>query len=664
MNSGKLKSILLLSIAIIISPYLFAQTSEETNEDETLKLGLQILKRYFYEENKWYVAKPTVANDVRGLIDFIENPPVDTVINNLKKTSQDGQTYVFRLPENVSDSLKVEGYMAYPNLKKRITEIKIKLQKEFEKKQTNYPKENIAELEKKLNLLPKGKGIELFNNGTYKMPGNLIIPDVIPDSVMNSVSAFNRIIKIDSLREDYIEQKRIAFNDSVISVYTDSIKASYGEKMFDKEFSYQVKRLTDSVKVNNYNVLRLYNELVVKSVNDSIATILATLTDYADFIDSTQISFYNLSGTKSDIMLKSGNDRFSRVWLKNVQNDSLSMLVKSVGKRSVSMIIDDGATISRYKPKEKVDFNFKTLEKNISSLNKVGNLYQIETPWVIGGDGHLGFSQTYLSNWEKGGKSAIASLLVLKGFANYKRADAKIKWDNSGELRSGWMRPGGKDEEVQKNDDKFEITSRFGVSAFKKWYYSSEFNFNTQLFNGYKYPKAQFPNPISGFLAPSRMFFKVGMEYKPSKEFSVLLSPFTVKNVYVRDTSLFNQTKFGIDADDNSFWEPGLNADIYFKKSFKENISYETKYKMFVNYKKPFQKFDINWENNISVKLNEFINVRFLIHLIYDDDVKFAVYDDNNIKIGEKAKLQVKEYFSIGFTYKINHNVTHAKRIN
>jgi hypothetical protein len=131
----------------------------------------------------------------------------------------------------------------------------------------------------------------------------------------------------------------------------------------------------------------------------------------------------------------------------------------------------------------------------------------------------------------------------------------------------------------------------------------------------------------------------------------------------VRDTAKIDQTKFGIDANENSFWEPGLNADIYFRKSIKDNISYEMKYKMFINYKRPFQKFDLNWENNISIKLNEFINMRFLLNLIYDDDVKFPVYDANEVKIGETTKLQIKEFFSIGFTYKINHNVTHSKRM-
>lgn len=663
MNFDLKNTVLALFTVLIFSFQVAAQSAEKVEGDKTLDLGINILKRYFYEENNWYITKPAVAKDVKGLINFIEDDPIDTVVGNIYKSFSQKQTYVFRLPENVEDSLNVPGFYPYPLVEKRIKNIGAELQKEFEKKPVNVPPQMFENLDEKLRLVPKGEGMRLFANAVYKMPNDLIIPDIIPDSVLNSPAGFQKLVTIDSIRSVYIEQKRIHYNDSIKAAYIDSVTNTYGQKALEQAVNYQIKRLTDSVKVNNYNLLRLYNESVVNAVNDSISAVLGTLADYADYIDSVNVTIYNLSGNSSEIGLKNSDEKYSRFWLKNVQNDSLSVLVRNVGKRGMFMLIDDGVTISRYKPKETKDFSFKSLEKNISSLKSVGKPYQVETPWVIGGDGHLGFSQTYLENWEKGGQNAIASLAVLKGYANYKRADGKIKWDNSGELRNGWVKNGGEIKGLQKNDDKFEITSRFGVSAYKKWYYSGEFTFNTQLFNGYVYPKKEHPDPISGFLAPSRLFFKLGMEYKPSKDFSLLLSPITLKNVYVRDTTKYDQTKFGIDADANSFWEPGLNADIYFKKSLKENISYETKYKMFINYKRPFQKFDLNWENNISVKLNAFIDMKFLLNLIYDDDVKFPVYDANDVKIGETTKLQIKEFFSIGFTYKINHNVTRSKRM-
>jgi len=663
MYIDKVKTILLFIIILTISFQVTAQSSAKEDDDKALQMGIQILKRYFYEENHWYITKPDVAKDVRGLINFIEDDPIDSVVNNIYSSFSQKQTYVFRLPENVEDSLNVPGYYPYQLVKQRIDNIGVQLQKESGNNPVEISPALFTNLEEKLPLIPTGKGIQLFTDAVYIMPLDLQIPDVIPDSVINSPGEFEKLVRIDSIRAVYIEQKRVHYNDSIISAYTDSVKNSYAQKAFEQKYNYQVMRFSDSVKVNNFNVLRLYNESVVNAVNDSISAVLGTLADYADFIDSTKISMYNLSGNSSDISLKSGDEKFARFWLKNVQNDSLSVLVRSVGKRGMFMLIDDGVTISRYKPKETKEFDFRSLEKNITSLKTVGKSYEIETPWILGGEGNIGFTQTYLQNWKKGGQSAIASLIVLKGYANYKRADGLIKWENSGEFRNGWIRQGGKEQQIQKNDDKFELTSRFGVSAYKKWYYSGEFNFETQFFKGYEYPREVGEKPISAFMAPSRMFFKVGMEYKPNKEFSLLLSPFTIKNVYVRDTSLIDQTKFGIEADRKSFWEPGLNADLSLKKSIAKDISYETRYNMFINYKAPFQKFDINWENTFVMKLNNYVNMKLFVHLIYDDNVLFSVYNDNGDVIGEKTKLQVKEFFSIGFTYAIKHNVMHSKRI-
>ncbi|TNF45299.1 MAG: DUF3078 domain-containing protein, partial [Bacteroidetes bacterium] len=463
MNFHKVKSLLLLlSVVTLFTFRVTGQSSDNEDDNQTLEMGIQILKRYFYEDNQWYITKPSVAKDVKGLINFIEDAPIDTVISNIFNSFSQDQTYVFRLPENVEDSLTVPGFYPFPQVQQRITIISKELEKEFENRQVQVPASLLTNLDTKLKLIPEGKGIQLFTQSIYSMPADLQIPEVIPDSVLNSAEKFQKLVRLDSIRTVYIEQKRINYNDSIKAVYVDSLTNVYGRRAYQEELNYQIKRFSDSVKVNNYNVLREYNEAVVNSVNDSISLVLETLAQYADFIDSTRITMFNLSGNSAEIGLNSGSERFSRFWLKNVQNDSLSVLVRSVGKRGMFMLIDDGVTISRYKPKETKDFDFRSLEKNISSLTSVGKSYEVQTPWVIGGEGNVGFSQTYLQNWKKGGQSAISSLIVLKGFANYRRADGHIKWDNSSEFRNGWIRPGGKEEQLQKNDDKFEFTSRFG----------------------------------------------------------------------------------------------------------------------------------------------------------------------------------------------------------
>jgi hypothetical protein len=56
--------------------------------------------------------------------------------------------------------------------------------------------------------------------------------------------------------------------------------------------------------------------------------------------------------------------------------------------------------------------------------------------------------------------------------------------------------------------------------------------------------------------------------------------------------------------------------------------------------------------------------MQFMVHFIYDDNILFPIYGDDGVtKIGEEPKLQIKEFFSIGFTYKINKKVMRTRRV-
>ncbi len=663
MFSTKGKSILYILFFLFITPAVFAQDTKDAEEKEALENSIQLLKNYFSGDKNWQVVEPELGNNVNGLINFLEDQPIDDIIKQLNNAKLTQGNYVLRLPENVEDSLSVPGYVSAPMIEQHIEQIKVDYANEVRLHEIMVPTSVIEQAENEVVIIPEGKGIQLFIDSIYTLPDSLIIPEVIPDSLLNSPEQFNRLVRIDSVRNSFIENKRQVYNDSVKTVHINAMVRKYRQERYADGLDFRIERYKNSIKLSNYQILTDYNNLVTEQVNDTIKAVIDILAAYADFTDTTRIRIVNLAGESEDILLQNENERFSRVWLKNEQNDSLRVLVKNIDKRSISMLIDDGVTFSRFKEKETKSFDFETLKGNYGKFSKVGKSYELETPWSIGGEGNAGFTQTYLENWKKGGKSSLATLVVLNGFANYSRKDGKVKWENSGEIRSGWIRPGGDEAELQKNDDKLEIISRYGVSAFKKWYYSTELNVNTQFFRGYNYPKSDNPEPISAFMAPLQTYFKLGLDYKPNKDVSIFLSPLTLKNVYIRDTSLVDQTKYGVGENSKTFWEPGLNAEIRYKKNITENISYQTKYKMFINYQDPFKKYDINWENLFKMQLNSYVGMQFLVHFIYDDDILFPVYDSAGTQIGKEPKLQIKEFFSIGFTYKINKKVMRTHRI-
>ncbi|MDR2910613.1 MAG: DUF3078 domain-containing protein [Bacteroidales bacterium] len=654
----KVKYSAFILLFTVLTTDLFAQNSEEDNI-AVLNNVIETLRRYFTEDAYWYVTDSLVAENMNSLINFIQNEPVDTVLSRLNKyLKEPGFLFLTRLPENVADSLSIPGYYSNDRLNTDIQRINDELTAKY--KDTQADSINIDEIP---GIIKFGDGMKLFIDSIYIFPDSLIIPEVIPDTLLEDAESFTRLLNKDSLRAEYVEQKRLAYNDSIVKVFRESNQNM--QNSFEEEYRQQVKQLTDSVKLNNYSILKLHNDAAITAINDTIYSALTVLYDYANYIDSTKINIVNIAGDSYSLMLNTQDSNFNRVWLKNEQNDSLGVLVKNLDKRTIQMLIDDGVVISRFRRRGTRQFDFSSLNNNTVNLFDVGKRYVVETPWQLRLNTNVGFTQTHISeNWQKGGQSALSLLFILKGTANYSRADGKIKWENSSEIRNGYIQPGGENSELQKNDDKLELTSRFGVNAFKKWYYSAELNFETQFFRGYKYPTSTYPDPISSFMAPAKTFIKLGLDYKPNKDFSLLLSPVTVKNIFVKDTMLIDQTKFGIGEGEKSFWEPGLNADVTFNKEIVKNIIYTTKYKMFINYKDPLQKFDINWENQVNLKLTNYINMQMMLHMIYDDDVLFPVYDKNGDPTGvEKPKLQLKQLVTVGFTYNISRNIMRTRRI-
>ncbi len=659
MFSTRVKSILFIILYFGIAGSALAQEKKDKAE---LDNELQILKNYFINDKNWHVVQPEVGGNVKGLINFIEDQPIDSIIAGLNKIRLNNQNYVLRLPQEVDDSLSVPGYVSAALVEQEIGTIIKNYNKEVNVQKIPVPPSVLSEAKSQVEVIPEGKGNVLFTQSIYSFPDSLNIPEVIPDSVLNSPEKFNRLVKIDSIRNAYIEEKRLTYNDSVTTAYLNDISNSYRQQKFEEGLSFRIKRYKDAVKLSNYNILKNYNDRVVAEVNDTIQSIIETLSEYADFIDTTRISIINLNGESSDILLQNGNDYYSRVWLKNEQNDSLRVMVKNVDKRSMKMLIDDGVTFTRFKEKQTKGIDLGSLKTTSQKFKGVSDRYEVFTPWTFGGDGSLGLSQTDLENWQSGGESSLASNLVLKGTANYSRKDGNLKWENSLEIQNGWIKTGRADSLLQKNSDKFKITSRLGLSAFKKWYYSAELSFSTQLFNGYNYPKSKGEDPISAFMAPAKTYLKFGLDYKPNTNFSLLLSPLTIKNTFVGDTAKVDQTSYGVAEDRKSYWEPGLNADLTYKRTIFQQISYETKYSMFVNYKSPFSSFDIDWENTFKLQATNHIGIQLMLHFVYDDNVLFSVYDDDGEEIGEETRLQIKELFSIGFTYSINKEVKHARR--
>lgn len=271
--------------------------------------------------------------------------------------------------------------------------------------------------------------------------------------------------------------------------------------------------------------------------------------------------------------------------------------------------------------------------------------------WTKGGLFKVDMAQSSFTNWSAGGINAINANSLLSTYAKYQKG--KVSWDNTLDLSYGLLRqkPSRDSVTLIKSDDKIDLNSKLGYRACEYWNYAGFLSFKTQFDEGFNYPNTT--DPISRFLAPAYLIFGVGMDFKPNKDFSLLLSPLTGKLTMVNDDSLSAKGAYGVEPGNTTRTELGGYVKASYRHDLMENISFQTKVDLFSNYLHNPQNIDVNWEVLIAMKVNKFVTVTLGTHLIYDDDIKIKVYDDSGKNlIGEGPRTQFKEVLGVGFSYK------------
>lgn len=638
----------------------YRRKEKKISSADSVKICIDRLRKYINQEQGWKAESAEIQRSIVGLVHYAEDEPIDSILAKISRFQKaDTVLYFSRPVSQVGDSLQVTGYLPYSSILEKMKQLDRAVWNGVDLKTVPLPEDLQQKLKnKKVPIAPGDEKSILARTGVV-LPDSLKNVQVVPDSLMRTAKDFARVRRLEEVRKIILEDARVKYNQLIRKENPDSLANVYRRRAVKLYSDSLQNHLRDSLKLQNKQLLKDYNNKVVRQVNDSITSYLHTLQRFAEN-DSVSVRFENGNGSSAHLWLRNNDPSAVRLYIRNEQNDSLGIRLTNIDKHSMKIAIDDDVIFNRIGENQRRDFKFDKLELDQGKLTKINKRYQVLTPWNIGGNGSLGVTQTYLNNWKAGGNSAFSLLAVLKGYANY--SDEKIKWENSGEFRNGWVRQGGSVNQTQKNDDKIELISNFGISAFRQWYYSAGVDFTTQFFKGYNYPDKS--KPISAFMSPAKTFFKLGLDYKPNKNFSLFLSPLTAKNVFVRDTAMVDQTKFGIAADKRSFWEPGLNADLTYKFTVTPLVNVETKYKMFVNYQDPFRKTDLDWENTVVTRLTDRINMTVMVHWLYDSNVKFPTGETNADGTAiYKAKLQTRELMTIGFSYKLDRHVYRRKKM-
>lgn len=262
--------------------------------------------------------------------------------------------------------------------------------------------------------------------------------------------------------------------------------------------------------------------------------------------------------------------------------------------------------------------------------------------WKLSGISGVNFGQAALVNWVAGGENSVSTNFYLNGSLNY--AKERWSWDNNLALEYGLIY--SDENDWRKNADKISFASKLGYAINKHWYYSFLVDFNSQFAKGYSYPNTD--NYISTFMAPAYSNIALGIDYKPTDDFSFFLSPATARLTFVLDDSLSNIGSFGVDPGDKMRFEVGAYFKATAKKTVMENVDVISKLDMFTPYNEDFGNVDINWELLASFKINKLLTATLNTTLRYYDKEHYV--DSDGVDKG--PKVQFKEIFGLGFAYK------------
>ena len=264
--------------------------------------------------------------------------------------------------------------------------------------------------------------------------------------------------------------------------------------------------------------------------------------------------------------------------------------------------------------------------------------------WIRSFNALLQFSQAYVSpNWYQGGNRSL--IMLLNAAYNVKlnqRYYPKLLFEASAAYKLGMnTTPEDTVRSMNISEDLLQVNATFGYKAARRWYYSLNLQFKTQLFHSYPSNSDKLK---SAFLSPGELNLGLGMTYSKENEkktlkFSASISPASYNLKICIDPEV-DHSQFGIRQDRKWLNEIGSNAELNFYAKLWGNTTYTTRLFIFSDYK----MLQTDWENTLNFQFSRLFSTQIYAHLRYDTSADSSISH-------EWKKLMLKEILSVGISY-------------
>lgn len=260
-------------------------------------------------------------------------------------------------------------------------------------------------------------------------------------------------------------------------------------------------------------------------------------------------------------------------------------------------------------------------QKPDSTLNK----------WIPSMSAGLNISQIAFKDWTKGGENSITWTLI--GDFNVSRKSET--WLFSSRLKTTYGRTQISDNESRTNDNDFFFEM---VGALKLGWAVDPFFSNTvrtQLTAGYDYkvtPSVQ----ITDFFDPGYITQSLGFTYDKIKVIKSRLG-LAIQEVFTNTYTKYSD-KLNTPEIEKFKLETGIETVTDSEILIDHNVVFKSMLRLFSRFES-LDVWDVRWDNVITAKVNNWLNVNFSYLLIYEKAQSF--------------RSQMKEALQIGIVYRI-----------
>ncbi|MDE6266299.1 MAG: DUF3078 domain-containing protein [Muribaculaceae bacterium] len=286
---------------------------------------------------------------------------------------------------------------------------------------------------------------------------------------------------------------------------------------------------------------------------------------------------------------------------------------------------------------------------DVSEVKEAPQAVEIKpTHWLRRFSGSLQFSQAYNSpNWYQGGNNNLNGIGHILYEVKLNQAyHPNLLFESSFQYKLAVNNaPDDTIHAYSISEDLFQINTKFGVKAAKRWYYSMTALFKTQLLNNYK---ANTRDLTAAFMSPGELNIGLGMSYsyenpKKTINFDLSIAPLSYNLKTCLKDERMDVTSFGISPGHRSVSQYGSNLEAKLLWKMAYNITYASRVYVFSDY--TYVQGD--WENTFSFDINRYLSTQLYIHLRYDSQTK--AIDDS-----KWHKWQLREVLSFGLSYKFS----------